>query len=277
MIGTEYVKLFGSGKWVSTEIRGKRWCNISGSGIALRNSKSLDDKVKGNIIFPNGTLPPDSVFDAELETDWLKIPEYELSSSQTQVCYLPYKRPQTDEVLFKEVTSKNSWDVERPEKKLMFKYQVADVGAGSIGCNGLRVCGATMTNDAISGRWAVPSANDLANVFNMQLEESRVFDRYLDKTNEVIFQNLRDTQEKLARAEERIKQLEAQQGTTPAQPAAPPAAPVAPAPIAPAQSDTSKLATFDNIEYDQKIKLLEVRIDEQQAALDQKCNACSIQ
>lgn len=83
----------------------------------------------------------------------------------------------------------NSWGVARPGAPLNFTYQPAMVGAGYISCEGKRVCGATMTSDGF-GRWAVPSARDLADVFNMIIASNHSYVQYFDMTVDRIFERV---------------------------------------------------------------------------------------
>lgn len=83
----------------------------------------------------------------------------------------------------------NSWGVLRPGAPLNFTYQPAMVGAGYIACEGKRVCGATMTSDGF-GRWSVPSARDLADVFNMIIASNHSYCQYFDMTVDRIFERV---------------------------------------------------------------------------------------
>jgi len=83
----------------------------------------------------------------------------------------------------------NSWGVLRPGAPLKFNYVPATVGAGFIACEGKRVCGATMTSDGF-GRWAVPSARDLADVLNMVISSNHSYAQYFDMTVDKIFERM---------------------------------------------------------------------------------------
>jgi len=85
--------------------------------------------------------------------------------------------------------SQNSFGILRPGGALNFRYEPAVVGAGFIACEGKRVCGATMTSDGF-GRWAVPSAKDLADVFNMMMAATQNQTMYFDATVEKIFETV---------------------------------------------------------------------------------------
>ncbi|CAK9017225.1 unnamed protein product [Durusdinium trenchii] len=93
----------------------------------------------------------------------------------------------------------NCWGVLRPGAPLNFSYVSAMVGAGYIACEGHRVCGATMTNDGF-GRWSVPSARDLADVFNMIMASSQSQLQYFDMTVERIFERMNLLQSELRRS-----------------------------------------------------------------------------